>query len=71
MTKKVRRVVLGTGHPWFHSSGSAGNSYDSVQLTAEKVANSILLRGGEKTVSFQFSDVGNWNKVRLVLEVLD
>lgn len=68
--KKVKRVVLGVGHPWFayHARGEGG--YDTVYLTAQPIATSILCRGGEKIVGLDIKDVGNWNKVRLVLEVL-
>ena len=69
--KKVRRVVLGVGHPWFSAEKCGGGySYNGVRLTEKPVAASILMRGGEKLVDFKFSDVGNWNKVRLVLEVI-
>ena len=68
--KKIRRVVLGVGHPWFYVSQKGRASYDTMNLTTAPVAQSILLRGYEETVPFKFSDVGNWNKVRLVLEVL-
>lgn len=45
-------------------------AYDAIQLTETPVAGSILLRGGETTVPFKFDDVGNWNRARLVLEIL-
>ncbi|MDZ4250405.1 MAG: hypothetical protein U0990_09980 [Candidatus Nanopelagicales bacterium] len=67
----VKRVVLGVGYPWFSSLSNTVHYYDSVQLTARPVAASILLRGGEQTVSLHQKGVGNWNKVRLVLEVLE
>ena len=66
--KKIKRVVLGTGHPWY--SSSKGGIYDRVELTTKPVAESILLRGGEETVPLELGDTGNWNKVRLVLEIL-
>ena len=68
--KKPKRIVLGEGHPWYFSTVKGG-SYDAVQLTGEPVAASILLRGGEKTVPLKYSGTGNWNRVRLVLEVLE
>ena len=61
--KKPRRVVLGVGHPWFYfSPGRIG-------LTESRVDDSILLR------SFDWKEIdthglGNWNKIRLVAEVL-
>lgn len=68
--KKIRRVVLGVGHPWFLVGQKGQAAYDTVRLTTTAVAQSVLMRGGEEFVPFKFSDVGNWNKVRLVLEVL-
>ena len=67
--KKVRRVVLGVGYPWYVGLRQA--QYDSVQLLVKPVAQSILLRGGETTIPLKYSGTGNWNKVRLVLEVLE
>lgn len=59
--RKPRRVVLGVGHPWFFAR--QGASYDAVMLfTGHNEAGS--------TVPFKFRGVGNWNKVRLVLEIL-
>jgi hypothetical protein len=61
--KKPRRVVLGVGHPWFYFDP------DYIGLTKIPVAPSILLR------RFDWADLhtarlGNWNKIRLVAEVL-
>lgn len=53
--KKPRRVVLGVGHPWF--------SLTTVALTKAPVHESILLR-------LSWKNLGNWNKIRLVAEVL-
>jgi hypothetical protein len=68
--KKPRRVVLGVGYPWFSVDRAGRIAYDSVKLTTKPVCNSILFRGKVETVGFKFRDVGNWNKVRLVLEIL-
>ena len=65
-----RRIVLGKGHPWFFSSATSPNQMDCIQLTQKPVAQSILLRGGEKTVPLQWKNLGNWNRVRLVIEVI-
>ena len=65
--KKVKRIVLGVGYPWYFSRRA---TYDCVRLTVLPVAQSILLRGGEKTVPLKIGGTGNWNKVRLVLEIL-
>ena len=59
--KKVRRVVLGVGHPWFFSKAQ-GVMFDAVYLTEHA--------GTGDSVAFKFRNVGNWNKVRLVLEIL-
>ena len=64
--RKARRVVLGVGHPWFNSNGKSGHNYNSLSLTNIPVSEC----GDWNNVSFKFSDVGNWNKCRLVLEVL-
>lgn len=67
--KKPRRVVIGVGHPWY-SRSPGSKDYDRIQLTVLPVAPSILLRGGEKTVVLSPKNTGNWNKVRLIMEVL-
>lgn len=67
--KKPKRVVLATGYPWFFDA-NGDHVYNAIKLTASPVANSILLRGGEKLVPIPSKGFGNWNKVRLVLEVL-
>lgn len=70
MKRKPKRVVLGEGHPWY-SSSVRGGTYDNVQLTTKPVNVSILLRGNELTVPLKFDGTGNWNRVRLVLEILE
>ena len=67
---KVRRIVLGTGHPWYSSAGQSG-VYDTIQLTKKPVSASILARGGAMTVELNKKDTGNYNKVRLVLEIIE
>lgn len=61
-TKKVRRIVLGVGHPWFSVGMKRRIAYDTVRL--------FTAHGSAETVPFKFTDVGNWNKCRLVLEVI-
>lgn len=58
--KKVRRIVLGMGHPWFYTL-SAGQ-IDKIALTDHR-------NGAAKRLRVP-ANIGNWNKVRLVLEVL-
>lgn len=67
--KKPKRIVLGAGHPWY--SGRIDGGFSTVQLTRKPVPQSILLRGGEELVPLKHGGTGNWNKVRLVLEVLE
>lgn len=59
--RKPRRVVLGVGHPWFFSKAQ-GVMYDALYLTEGS--------GTGDSVPFTFRNVGNWNQVRLVLEIL-
>jgi hypothetical protein len=68
MTTKPKRVVLGEGHPWFSEFDRTG--YTAIQLTVDPVAASILLRGGEKNVNLKTGGLGNWNRIRLVAEIL-
>ena len=70
--KKPKRIVLGVGHPWYSTTETKGYGYTKLQLTKTPVPQSILLRRGqEELVEFDPQDTGNWNKVRLVLEVLE
>lgn len=69
--KKVKRIVLGVGHPWYSSTPTKGHAYTNLQMTKTPVPQSILLRQGkEELVEFDPQGTGNWNKVRLVMEVL-
>lgn len=58
--KKPRRVVLGTGHPWFERTGG---QWLKVQL---------FKHPGQwlPAVPIDFDDLGNWDRIRLVAEVL-
>ena len=63
--KKVRRVVLGTGHPWFLFSQRMG--------ARQGVRTVVCLgarEGFSEDVRLNFGNLGNWNKIRLVAEVL-
>ena len=68
--KKPKRVVLGMGHPWFIATDGGRVVYDGVYLTTKPVHPSILLRTPVPHVDLKIGRVGNWNKCRLVLEVL-
>jgi len=70
MTKHTKRVVLGEGHPWFFASRSDG-LYDCVQLTKDPVECSLLLRSKKGLVPLKLRELGNWNRIRLVAEVLE
>lgn len=59
--RKVRRVVLGVGNPWFSHKHSS-IEFDCVYLTPGA--------GAAGSIPLKFRNVGNWNKVRLVLEIL-
>ena len=65
--KKPRRVVLGVGHPWFTAIDDS--LYARVALTRTPVAQSILLRQFD-WLPLKFRNLGNWNRIRLVAEVL-
>jgi len=58
--KKPRRVVLGVGYPWFGSE------------LGERYCNVSLLQGDQWTPAktLKIADLGNYNKIRLVAEVL-
>lgn len=71
-TKVKKRIVLGVGHPWYSRTETKGNAYTKLQMTKTPVPFSILERQGkEELVEFDPQGTGNWNKVRLVLEVLE
>lgn len=72
MKKKPKRIILGVGHPWYSRTETKGNGYTKLQMTKTPVPQSILLRQGtEELVEFDPQGTGNWNKCRLVLEVLE
>ena len=59
--KKVRRIVLAVGHPWFYTAWAG--TFDRVAITKERNGHAIRLRVP--------AGIGNWNKVRLVLEIVE
>jgi hypothetical protein len=65
--RKPRRVVLGVGHPWF--SADPGTTFMAVRLTTSEVSRSILLRTFDWR-AIKTGGLGNWNKIRLIAEVL-
>lgn len=70
--KKVKRVILGVGYPWYSTTATKGTGYTVLQMTETQVPQSILFRTGkEELVEFDVRGTGNYNKCRLVLEVLE
>lgn len=68
----AKRIILGIGYPWYSTTQTKGHGYTKLQLTKTPVPQSILLRQGkEELVEFDPQGTGNWNKVRLVMEVLE
>lgn len=63
--RKPRRVVLGVGHPWFSigTIGEFGSGWVTVQL---KEKDSYLAWNK----ALRLSDLGSYNRIRLVAEVL-
>lgn len=63
--KKPRRVVLGVGHPWF-STGQIGE-FDSGWVTVQLKEKDHYAAWNK---ALRLSDLGRYNRVRLVAEVL-
>lgn len=61
--KKPRRVVLGVGHPWFFAKLASGVDARAMFLTREHQVFTDCPMIDPK-------GLGNWNKIRLVAEVL-
>lgn len=61
-SKKNRRVVIGTGHPYFISPKDEGSAFNGLRLFTSDC--------GPEPVNIKTGGVGGWNKVRVVLEVL-
>ena len=61
--KKPRRVVLGVGHPWFLHSGWAGGRTHVCLTKREAVED-------HADVVLKFDDLGHYNRIRLVAEIL-
>lgn len=58
--QKPRRIVLAVGHPWFYTVNAG--MFSQIGITKE--------RNGVATKLRVPANIGNWNKVRLVLEIL-
>ena len=59
-TRKVKRVVLGVGHPWFFPK--QGILFDSVVLYSQD--------GCGERIALKHDAIGGWNKIRLVAEII-
>ena len=69
--RKPKRVVLGVGYPWYSRKAPQGHGYTLLELTKTQVPESILFRTGrEERVQFKIGETGNYNKVRLIMEIL-
>lgn len=60
-----RRVVLGEGHPWYTNHHNLRPGMTEIALTGGTTVTA------EDFVSLSYDGTGNWNRVRLVLEVLE
>lgn len=60
--KKVRRIILGTGYPWFFTQDGKSTPYDSMSLYSESRKTAVPLK---------IKDLGNFNKIRLIAEVIE
>ncbi len=64
--RKARRVVLGVGHPWFYAK-IQGNA-------VEPNGTAMFLTRAQNVFTgcppIDSKGLGNWNKIRLVAEVL-
>lgn len=73
--KKIKkRFVMGEGYPWyFMAKGGNRGLYDALTLYKEPLNDSILLRRDkqENRIPLFWSDTGNWNKVRIICEVIE
>ena len=58
--KRVRRIVLGVGHPWFLRGSCMYRTLVSLGRDG----------GDPGDVELKFGNLGNWNRIRLVAEVL-
>lgn len=59
--RKVKRVVLGVGHPWFTYRTRDGG-YSMVEL--------LKRDGSGGSVAMNIGKLGGYNKIRLVAEIL-
>jgi hypothetical protein len=63
--RKLRRVVFGVGHPWFYAKVKIGGDYETVGMFLTPAHNVFT-----DLEAIDSRGLGNWNKIRLVAEVL-
>lgn len=64
--KKVKkRFVIGEGYPWYFRSVKDGERWPYNAIALYLGASKI------EPVEIETSDTGNWNKVRIICEVLE
>lgn len=63
--KKVtpKRIVMGEGHPYYFAKDAKADWGTAVCLTKERIPSEL--------VRLKWGETGNWNRVRLVLEVIE
>jgi hypothetical protein len=66
--KVKKRFVMGEGYPWYFERVKKYGIYDSLTLYSEGIRPCCLKPPHRK--SLFTSDTGNWNKVRIICEVL-
>ena len=59
--KKPRRIVLAVGHPWFYTAYAG--TFDKIGMTLSRHGHAMRLRVP--------ANIGNWNRARLVIEILE
>lgn len=60
---KKRRVVLGVGFPWFDKRGGPGMEGVGYQKV-------MLIGVGTEVLTLNIEDLGAYNKIRLIAEVI-
>lgn len=66
--KKIKRVILGVGYPWYKCEENG--CFTSLVLYVEPLHSSIMCRVPGHTVELTPKGTGNWNKIRLIAEVI-
>lgn len=63
--KKLKRIVLGVGHPWFekHKSNFSHAGYQKVMLQESFTI-------GSRILDLKIKDLSGANKIRLIAEVI-